>query len=94
MSLKAKIIVLFALVLVSFGTVEQAAAVIDSVNVTSDINTALDIFWLVPESVVDHFGTLIVLIMFGAIIGLIGVIIYFLRKVLTGSTKRIGGDGN
>lgn len=59
---------------------------LDTATLTSDINAALNVFWLIPTSIVDKFGVLITLILFGAIVGMIGVILVFVKKILTKST--------
>jgi hypothetical protein len=79
-------------VLMVFALTMVGSAAINSTQITADITAALDIFWLIPESIVDHFGTLITLVLFGAIMMLITIVLLFLKKVLTTSLdKKIGG---
>lgn len=86
-------VIVAAVMMMIFTQIESAVAAIDTTNLTADITAALDVFWLIPDSIVNHFGTLITLILFGAIIGLIGIILVFMRKILGRSTQSAGGIG-
>lgn len=94
MKITQRVAIFMASILAMFATmVSNVSAAIDTVNLTADINAALDVFWLIPTSIVDNFGTLITLILFGAIIGLISIILVFLKKVLGRSTESGGNIG-